>query len=91
MITIPVSGGTGSVSFNFGNLKGEALSLTSPDSTPMYDFNVFNSAGNFIIGASNIDAQKTRINELFQFIGVCTLTITGAVDDGNYFVEVFQR
>jgi len=91
MIVIAVSNGAGSVTINFGNLACEAVSLISPDNTPMYDFAIYNANGSFVVGGTGISVQKTKINELFRLVGSCQLSITGAADDGNYSVEVFPR
>lgn len=91
MINITVAAGSGSVSIDFGHVNGEAVSLISPDNTPLYDFNVYNAAGAFVIGANGIDAQKTKINEPFQLDGLCSLNITNAADDGTYQVHLFTK
>ena len=91
MITIPVSGGSGSVSLNFGHIKCEGVSLISPDNTPMYSFWILNEAGAFIVGANAIDVQRTKISEQFALDGICTLTVEDAADDGEYKVQIFQR
>lgn len=57
----------------------------------MYDFAIYNEDGVFVVGANGITAQKTKINEPFQLDGSCTLSITGAADDGNYLVRPFPR
>lgn len=91
MITITVVGGTGTASANFGHLECEAVSLISPDNTPMYDFDIYNQDGAFVVGGSGITAQKAKIVEPFQLDGICSLQITNAVDDGVYSVSIFQR
>mgnify|MGYP006957736428 CR=1 FL=1 len=91
MITITVVGGVGQESRNFGNAACESVCLVSPDDTPMYDFKIIDSNGFFVVGATGINAQKTKINERFRMTGVCTLYITNAVDDGQYKVETFSR
>ena len=91
MIAITVSAGTGTVSVDFGHLPCEAVSITAPDSTPMYDFAIYNANGQYVVGAADITAQKAKINESFRLDGICQLSITGAVDDGVYQVEPFQR
>lgn len=91
MFTITVSGGSGSVAIDFGHAACEAVSLISPDNTPMYNFAITNANGIFVVGADSIDVQKTKISENFRLDGVCTLSITSAADDGNYSVEIFPR
>ena len=71
MFSITVTGGTGSISLNFGNLYCEALSINSPDDTPNYDIAGYNQNGSFVIGATDITVQKAKINENFRLIGVC--------------------
>ena len=91
MITITVVGGTGTYTADFGNASYEAISLLGPDSTPMYDLSILNEAGILLIGANDIDAQRTKISENFQLIGLCSIQISSAVDDGTYYVHLFQR
>lgn len=91
MITISVASGSGSASFDFGHIRGESISLISPDNTPMYNFSIHDSDGMFLVGADGISAQKTKIVEDFHLRGVCTLQITEAVDDGDYKISIFQK
>lgn len=93
MITIVVSGGAGTFSANFGDTakKYESLSIISPDNTPMYDIEVLNPDGHFIVGAAGIIAQKTKIVEPYQLNGICTFTISNAVDDGTYQIRLFEK
>lgn len=91
MITITVSGGTGTASIDFGNLACEAISINSPDSTPNYDIAIYNANGFFVVGALDIIVQKAKINEKFRLIGVCQIVISGAADDGDYTLEPHQR
>ena len=88
MISLTVSGGSGSVSFDFGNASFNGASIVSPDSTPMYDFRITDSDGHLQMGAVAIDSQKCVIKEFFVLIGVCTITISGAVDDGIYTIKL---
>lgn len=91
MRIITVSGGSGSIFVDFGHDKFEAISLVSPDNTPLYDFQIINAKGSLVLGASGINAQMTKIVEPFQLQGTCEMRISNAVDDGEYQTELFQR
>ena len=91
MITITVAGGSGSVSFNFGTTHFVGVSLVSPDSTPMYDFHIYDADNHLAVAGIAIDSQKTAIKEDFTLIGICTLQIDNAVDNGDYTIKLVPK
>lgn len=91
MITITVAAGTGSASRDFGNASFEALSIVSPDNTPMFDFQITDSDGHLKLGLAGIDSQRSFAEIKLRLTGVCTLTVFNAVDDGSYTVKLVPR
>lgn len=91
MITITVVGGVGQESRNFGNESFSGVSIVSPDSTPMYDFEMTDSDGHALAQADDIDRQRAIIRIVGDRIKCdgqpVTLTIRDAVDDGAYQVK----
>jgi hypothetical protein len=87
--TIVVVGNSGELSFEALTwCKG--LSIISPDDTPLYDFDLFDSAGQLLISARGIDVQYAKIDGQYKLEGVCRAVISAAADPGNYRVKFFS-
>lgn len=91
MIYLTVSGGSASATIDFGNLACEGLSMISPDNTPLYDIDIFDSDGVFVVGAKRVEVQYAKINENFRLVGPCQIVIQNAADDGLYRIKPLPK